>query len=298
MTDTNNPQPPENTEDPAEQPVTPETGAEDAGAAPTDATEATEPPQTHYAPPQYLPPAPPAAPAPPQYSPAPGAQAPQHPQAPQAPHYSQQAPYPQQPGYPQQSPYGQPPYGQAPYVPAPYYGVPGPGGHFDGAQSPDDLSRPLYGATFGQSIQRFFKGYAKFSGRASRSEYWWVALFVFLIEIIPLFILLGGVIAAAISSSMRYEYDSYNSYTSGEPTGAALAFIIIGGLLVLLASLALIIPSLALGWRRFHDANFPGPLYLLTFVGAIPYVGWLANVAVIVLSLMPSKVEGRRFDHA
>jgi hypothetical protein len=38
------------------------------------------------------------------------------------------------------------------------------------------LDKPLYGATFGQAISRFFKKYATFSGRASRSEYWWWVL--------------------------------------------------------------------------------------------------------------------------
>ena len=33
------------------------------------------------------------------------------------------------------------------------------------------LSQPLYGATMGQAINRFWKKYVVFSGRASRSEY-------------------------------------------------------------------------------------------------------------------------------
>ncbi|SKV78147.1 Predicted membrane protein [Mycobacteroides abscessus subsp. massiliense] len=45
-----------------------------------------------------------------------------------------------------------------------------------GATDPRDLTLPLYGATFGQAITRFFRSYARFSGRASRSEYWWVML--------------------------------------------------------------------------------------------------------------------------
>ncbi len=35
------------------------------------------------------------------------------------------------------------------------------------------LSQPLYGASIGQAVSRFFKKYATFSGRASRSEFWW-----------------------------------------------------------------------------------------------------------------------------
>ncbi|MDQ0577416.1 hypothetical protein QFZ29_003639 [Agromyces albus] len=38
------------------------------------------------------------------------------------------------------------------------------------------LSAPLYGASLGQAVSRFFRKYATFTGRASRSEYWWWAL--------------------------------------------------------------------------------------------------------------------------
>ncbi len=40
--------------------------------------------------------------------------------------------------------------------------------------------------TFGESISTCFSKYATFSGRASRSEYWWWQLFTFLIGCIPL----------------------------------------------------------------------------------------------------------------
>lgn len=45
-----------------------------------------------------------------------------------------------------------------------------------GATDPGDLTLPLYGATFGQAVSRFYGSYARFSGRASRSEFWWVML--------------------------------------------------------------------------------------------------------------------------
>ena len=38
---------------------------------------------------------------------------------------------------------------------------------------PAPLDLPQYGATFGQAIARFWGKYTTFSGRASRSEYWW-----------------------------------------------------------------------------------------------------------------------------
>ena len=36
--------------------------------------------------------------------------------------------------------------------------------------------------TLGQAISECFSKYAKFDGRASRSEYWWFMLFIFLVS--------------------------------------------------------------------------------------------------------------------
>ncbi|MFT5005047.1 MAG: uncharacterized membrane protein YhaH (DUF805 family) [Paracoccaceae bacterium] len=48
--------------------------------------------------------------------------------------------------------------------------------------------------TFTESIQTCFKKYATFSGRASRSEFWWWALFVNLVGLVPL---IGFIISIA-----------------------------------------------------------------------------------------------------
>lgn len=45
--------------------------------------------------------------------------------------------------------------------------------------------------TFGQSIKTCFSKYVTFSGRATRSEYWWFALFCFIICCIPVVNFLG-----------------------------------------------------------------------------------------------------------
>ena len=39
--------------------------------------------------------------------------------------------------------------------------------------------------TFGQSIKTCFSKYVTFSGRATRSEYWWFALLSFIVGFIP-----------------------------------------------------------------------------------------------------------------
>ena len=89
----------------------------------------------------------------------------------------------------------------------------------DGAKSPDDLSRPLYGATFGQAVRRFFKKFSVFSGRASRSEYWFAYLFTALLMLVPTVLYVIGismVTATAASSS----YSPYGTPTA-EPSATA-----------------------------------------------------------------------------
>ncbi|UOQ61645.1 DUF805 domain-containing protein [Leucobacter rhizosphaerae] len=221
--------------------------------------------------------------------------APQYGQQPQQPYGQPQQPY-GQPQYAQQAPYGAPqqgaPYGgaapQQPYYP-PAVGVPGPGEPFNGAAHPDDLTRPLYGASPTQAVKRFFKNYANFSGRASRSEYWWVALFFAVVSIVPMFLYIFGLVTLGVSAS---SYDSYSGYSSGSQagTGVGAVMLIIAGIIFLAIGLGTIVPSLAISWRRLHDANFAGPLYFLTF---IPYVGGLV---VLVFMIISSNPAGRRFD--
>ena len=87
---------------------------------------------------------------------------------------------------------------------------------------------------FGEAIKLFFKNYVNFSGRASKSEYWWVFLFNILMYI-PI---------ALISSILP-------------PLGGA-------------CSIALMIPGISLAVRRLHDTGKPGGWW---FMGLIPLAG-------------------------
>ncbi|GAB3256881.1 DUF805 domain-containing protein [Arthrobacter pigmenti] len=135
------------------------------------------------------------------------------------------------------------------------------------------LSQPLYGASFSTAVKRFFQKYATFSGRASRSEYWWFMLFNFI------------VIMALYIVTMMLLFSSIDPVT-GEP---GMAFIL-PLILMSIYSLAVIIPGIAITVRRLHDGNFSGWFWLLSF---FPFLGQLA---VFVLTLLPSNPEGARFD--
>lgn len=133
------------------------------------------------------------------------------------------------------------------------------------------LDQPLYGASFGDAIRRFFKKYADFTGRASRSEFWWWYLFA---------IIIGAVYGILLSSLGTVG----NGGRGIGPFGWVLV------VLYSLWGLAILVPSLALIWRRLHDANLAGPFF---FLGFIPLVGW---IILLVFYLLPSKPEGARFD--
>ncbi len=80
---------------------------------------------------------------------------------------------------------------------------------------------------FQQSIKQCFQKYADFNGRAKRPEYWWFALFCFIVS---------------------------------------MALGIIGDTISLAFSLVTLLPSLAVGSRRLHDINKSGWFQLLWLI--------------------------------
>ena len=101
--------------------------------------------------------------------------------------------------------------------------------------------------SFTEAIQSVFSQYATFSGRARRSEYWYFALF-------------SGIINGVLSL--------LSNMTNGSGLITAVSAIV---------SLALLVPSLAVGVRRLHDIGKPGPwllLALVPLVGGIILIIW------------------------
>jgi uncharacterized membrane protein YhaH (DUF805 family) len=143
-----------------------------------------------------------------------------------------------------------------------------------GAETP--LWAPLYGASFGQAIQRFFKKYADFTGRASRSEYWWW--------------MLASVIVAVVLEILSLALGGAGATVNDDGTSTPGPLFWLPIVLIAIWYLGTIVPHLALIWRRLHDANLAGPFF---FLGLIPVVG---GIIVLVLTLLPSKPEGARFD--
>jgi uncharacterized membrane protein YhaH (DUF805 family) len=190
--------------------------------------------------------------------------------------------YPTPPTYP----------GQANYLP--------PAQAPTGATDPDDLTLPLYGASFVQAVKRFYKKYATFSGRASRSEYWWVTLYTGLVSVVfaTAMTLVGLWVLRDYFENRVGVEGSQQPYTDGKwyyedydwtISGAQLTLLIVVGAITVIWGLAHIIPQISLTWRRLHDANFAGPFYFLTFTS-------IGSLVVFVMTLLPSRPEGQRFD--
>ena len=101
-----------------------------------------------------------------------------------------------------------------------------------------------------------FKKYATFSGRATRSEYWYFVLFNFLISLAISF---TGIIG--IPDSIVF--------------GLSMLYVV-----------AVLIPSIAVFVRRLHDTNHSGWWWL---VGFIPVIGAIVLLVFMCLDSDPAE---------
>ena len=113
------------------------------------------------------------------------------------------------------------------------------------------------------AYKNFFKGYVDFTGRSTRSEYWWIWL-TNMILLVPF-------------------YSAYFKALANPRNETAL--MALGGIAIIymIFWLALMLPMLALTVRRLRDAGFHWALIFIIF---IPMVGPLA---LLVLLAMPTK---------
>lgn len=115
-----------------------------------------------------------------------------------------------------------------------------------------------------------------FTGRSSRSAYWYVILWnAIIISIFYIFILVFTVFTAATSSVS----DATGDFAFVMTSGSTLLILV----LLVLYELATFIPMLALMIRRLHDSNKSGWFVLLSL---IPFVG---SIIMIIFMCMPSE---------
>ena len=148
------------------------------------------------------------------------------------------------------------------------------------------------------AYKKFWTRYADFSGRSSRSDYWWVVLCNFLITLPFSLIAFFGFLIPLFSEIYYAGLYDYEPDLSGAMAGAGLAVFIM--FLLTIYGLATIVPYLAITVRRLRDAGFHWAFIFLgvgpTIASFIPVLNILAalvslpcGIALIVLLCQASK---------
>ena len=122
------------------------------------------------------------------------------------------------------------------------------------------------------AYKNFFKGYAEFTGRSTRPDYWWVWLGNFILSI-PFWVIY--IYTVFLSTVMDSVSDSASEAT----------FMIFGlvAIIYVVFYLAILVPTIALTIRRLRDAGFHWAFIFLRFA---PMVG---GIALLILLAMPTK---------
>ena len=167
------------------------------------------------------------------------------------------------------------------------------------------IDQPHYGIGPAGMV-RWLRKYATFRGRASRSELWWGALAHSIV--VGVLTLPGTVLtilalarANAAAASAFTIADSDSSTRPAAPFAGIAAWLesLLGASEVAIAvgigaaaSLLVLVPLLALWWRRLQDAGAHGAL---AFVALLAW-SFAGVVMHVVLGALPSSREGLRFD--
>jgi uncharacterized membrane protein YhaH (DUF805 family) len=115
---------------------------------------------------------------------------------------------------------------------------------------------------FAEAVRTCLQKYVGFSGRARRSEYWYFALFTLIVSIV------AGILDGLLG-------------TMSDETNV--------GVIGTIASLALLLPSIAVAIRRLHDTSRSGWWIL---IGLIPIVGWIILIVFYVQDSHPDNEYG------
>lgn len=115
--------------------------------------------------------------------------------------------------------------------------------------------------TFQNSIKTCFSKYVTFSGRASRSEFWWFVLFTWIVSIV-LSVVDSVLFGTTVTTDTGFEASTDTPVLSG------------------LFSLAVFLPIISVAVRRLHDRDKSGWWYwlsLIPLIGIIILIVWWAT---------------------
>ena len=124
--------------------------------------------------------------------------------------------------------------------------------------------------SFTAAIKSFWSNYATFKGRARRSEYWYIQLFLVLTNL---------AVAAIDLVLMNGDVDRFVANGGG-------------GIVGLVWILVTIVPALAVLVRRLHDTGKSGWWIL---IGLVPFVG---TIVLFVFSVLDSNAGANRYGES
>ena len=124
--------------------------------------------------------------------------------------------------------------------------------------------------SFTAAIKSFWSNYATFKGRARRSEYWYIQLFLVLTNL---------AVAAIDLVLMNGDVDRFIANGGG-------------GIVGLVWILVTIVPALAVLVRRLHDTGKSGWWIL---IGLVPFVG---TIVLFVFSVLDSDAGANRYGES
>ena len=117
--------------------------------------------------------------------------------------------------------------------------------------------------TFVSAVKYCWKKYATFSGRATKSEYWYFVLFCNLLMLFPSFLIFIGAKGVEFTSDELWLIPFYGGFV-----------------IMLILSLVVMLPSLSVLVRRLHDTGRSGWASLFSL---IPFVGGIILLVLLCL---------------
>lgn len=108
--------------------------------------------------------------------------------------------------------------------------------------------------------------YAQFTGRSRRREFWGFALVNILISIV----------FSILITAIGIDRDT-NTYT-------AIGWVLV--ILIVLYGLFILIPNIALQWRRYQDIGWAGPISI---------IGWFIPLLTLIVAFIPGNPGSNQF---
>ena len=110
--------------------------------------------------------------------------------------------------------------------------------------------------TMWQAFKNFWRGYVNFTGQSTRAEYWWMALWQFIIWTVWVILLVASLVADASLHDIDDKVINHANFGDAvhfifTSTSILTAVLILGAILYL----AMILPNIALLIRRYRDAG-------------------------------------------